>query len=230
MLWLQRHRVPSVLAAILVVFGLMLFLAVVGSIVGSSIGAFTVALPGYQAQLSALLQSSLQFIQKFVEFDISVATIAEFIDPGRAMGMAATLLGALRGVLTNTFLILFTMVFILLEVSSVQTKVMAAFGRGADSFERAGAFFAKPRSVSWNQDCRKYGHRSYCRNHDMDDRLGFSVALGHARISAQLHPNDRFDNCGGTRCLACPGTTRASGSGDDSSWFSWNQHGVRQYH
>ena len=140
MLWLQSHRIPSALAAILVVFGLMLFIAVVGSIVGTSIAAFTAALPDYQAQLNSLLQSSLQFVQKYVEFDISVATMTELIDPGRAMGMAATLLGALRGVLTNTFLILFTMVFILLEVSSVQTKVMAAFGRGADSFQRAGAF------------------------------------------------------------------------------------------
>lgn len=140
MLWLQARRVPSVLAAIAVVFGLMLFLAVVGSIVGTSIGAFTAALPGYQEQLNSLMQGSVQFVQRFVDDDISLANLMEFVDPGRAMGMAATLLNAMRGVLTNVFLIFFTMVFILLEVSSVQVKALAAFGRGPDSFHRASLF------------------------------------------------------------------------------------------
>ena len=140
MLWLQAKGVPSVLAAILVVFGLMLFLATVGSVVGSSIGEFTAALPGYQAQLDSLLRGSLEFLQRFVDDDVSIASITEFIDLGRAMGMAGTLLNALSGVLTNAFLILFTMVFILLEVSSVPTKVMAAFGRSTESFEKAGQF------------------------------------------------------------------------------------------
>ena len=140
MLWLQAHKVPSVLAAITVVFALMLFLAVLGSIVGTSIAAFTAALPSYQAQLDAIMQGLLQFMERFVDDDVSIASIGEFVDPGRAMGLAATLLNALRGVLTNTFLILFTMVFILLEASSVQTKVLAAFGRGVETFEQASVF------------------------------------------------------------------------------------------
>lgn len=140
MLWLQAHKVPAALAAITVVFVLMLFLAVVGSIVGTSIATFTAAIPSYQAQLDSIMQGLLLLIGKFVDDDISVASIGEFIDPGRAMGLAATLLNALRSVLTNTFLILFTMVFILLEASSVQVKVLAAFGQGVESFERAGLF------------------------------------------------------------------------------------------
>lgn len=140
MLWLQAHRVPSVLAAITVVLGMTLALALVASIVGTSIAAFTAAIPGYQAQLDTIMQGLLQFIARFVGDDVSVQSIADLIDPGRAMGMAATLLNALGGVLTNTFLILFTMIFILLEVSSVETKATAAFGRSPDTFVRAGAF------------------------------------------------------------------------------------------
>jgi AI-2 transport protein TqsA len=140
MLWLQAHRVPSVLAAILVVFALMLFLVVVGAVVGSSIAAFTAAIPSYQQQLDSIMQGFLQFVARFVDDNVSVASIGELIDPGRAMGLAATLLNALRGALTNTFLILFTMVFILLEASSVETKVMAAFGRKAESLQRADVF------------------------------------------------------------------------------------------
>jgi predicted PurR-regulated permease PerM len=97
-------------------------------------------MPSYQAQLDTIMQGALQFIGRFLDDDVSVASIGELINPGRAMSMAATLLNAIRGMLTNTFLILFTMVFILLEASSVETKVIAAFGRTAESFERAGLF------------------------------------------------------------------------------------------
>jgi len=140
MLWLQSHKVPSVLAALIVVLTLMMFLIVVGSIVGTSIATFTAAIPSYQAQLDAIMQGMLQFVGKFVDDDVSVVNIGELINPGRAMSMAATMLNAIRGMLTNTFLILFTMVFILLEASSVETKVLAAFGRTADSFERPRLF------------------------------------------------------------------------------------------
>jgi len=140
MLWLQSHKVPSVLAALIVVLTLMMFLIIVGSIVGTSIAAFTAAIPSYQAELDAIMQGMLQFVGKFVDDDISVVSIGELINPGRAMSMAATMLNAIRGMLTNTFLILFTMVFILLEASSVETKVLAAFGRTADSFERPRLF------------------------------------------------------------------------------------------
>jgi predicted PurR-regulated permease PerM len=140
MLWLQAHKVPSALAAIAVVLALMMFLIVIGSIVGTSLAGFTAAMPSYQAQLDTIMQGALQFIGRFLDDDVSVASIGELINPGRAMSMAATLLNAIRGMLTNTFLILFTMVFILLEASSVETKVIAAFGRTAESFERAGLF------------------------------------------------------------------------------------------
>ena len=135
MLWLQRHKVPSVLAALVIVFSMMLIIGVVGSIVGTSIGEFTAALPSYQARLEVIVAGAVALIVDLVGEDRQVPDIAELIDPGFAMGFAATILNGLRDVLTNAFLILFTMVFILLEASSVGTKVQAAFGRKAESFE-----------------------------------------------------------------------------------------------
>lgn len=139
-LWLQAKGIPSVLAALLVVIALMMILFVIGSVVGSSIAAFTAALPGYQSQLNELTRGAVEFFSRFTDFNISIESVTELINPGKAMGMAASLLNALSGVLTNTFLILFTMVFILLEASSFETKLKAAFGRGAESFEQAGVF------------------------------------------------------------------------------------------
>jgi len=140
MLWLQRRRVPTVLAALLIVIAIMLILAVVGGIVGSSIAEFTDALPTYQARLQAIVARTGAFVVHLLGENRPVPNLAELIDPGFAMGLVATILNSLQDVLTNVFLILFTMVFILLEASSMETKAQAAFGRSTDTFEGARQF------------------------------------------------------------------------------------------
>jgi len=140
MLWLQQRKVPSVVAALLIVSAMMLLLAVVGGVVGTSIADFTAALPTYQARLDSIVQGTINFIGGFLDDDRSLTDVGALIDPGWAMSQAANILNALRDVLTNTFLILFTMVFILLEASSMSVKAQAAFGRSADSFERPRLF------------------------------------------------------------------------------------------
>ena len=140
MLWLQQKKVPSIAAALLIVVTMMLILAVVGAIVGSSIGEFTAALPAYQDRLDTIVDGALQFLARISGNENSFSNLGELIDPGWAMGMAASILTALQDVLTNAFLILFTMVFILLEVSSAATKAQAAFGLSAATLDRPRAF------------------------------------------------------------------------------------------
>jgi len=135
MLWLTRHKVPSALAALLVVIAMMLIIGLVGGIVGSSIADFTAALPTYQKRLDGIVQGTLSVIAGLMGDDTSFSDLGELIDPGWAMGLAANILNGLQDVLTNAFLILFTMVFILLEVSSMRVKIQAAFGRSAETFE-----------------------------------------------------------------------------------------------
>jgi len=139
-LWLQSKRVPSFLAALLIVTAIMLMLAVVGTILGSSIAEFTAALPVYQARLDVIVDNVFQFVVKHLNGDESMESLSDMVDPGWAMGLVATILNSLKDVLTNTFLIIFTTIFMLLEVSTVGTKVQAAFGRSADSLQRPRAF------------------------------------------------------------------------------------------
>ena len=140
MLWLQGRRVPSFLAAFLIVSSIMLLLAIVGAVLGSSIAEFTAKLPEYQAQLDLIVDGVFDFVVKHLNGDKSMESVGDMIDPGWAMGLAATILNSLKDVLTNAFLIIFTMIFMLLEVSSVGTKVEAAFGRSAESMEGPRAF------------------------------------------------------------------------------------------
>ena len=140
MLWLQAHRVPSILAALLIVTMLMLILATVGAILGTSIAEFTAALPAYQARLDVIIDGVFKFIVKNFNVDESIQSMSDMIDPGFAMGLVAGLLNSLREVLTNTFLIVFTMIFILLEAGTARTKFEAAFGRSADTLENVRDF------------------------------------------------------------------------------------------
>ena len=140
MLWLQQKRVPSFLAALVIVSAIMFLMAVVGTILGSSIADFTAALPEYQARLDAIVDGLFEFVVEHMRGDQSIENLGDMIDPGWAMGLVATILNSLKDVLTNTFLIIFTMIFMLLEVSSVGTKVEAAFGRRAESLGRPKAF------------------------------------------------------------------------------------------
>jgi AI-2 transport protein TqsA len=140
MLWMQQRRVPAFVAALIIVTVIMLILTMVGTIVGRSIAEFTAAIPGYQESLDTRIAAFLDFAVQRLGFDESLESIGDMIDPGWAMGLAASILNGLKDVLTNTFLIIFTTIFILLEASSVGTKVEAAFGAGATSMERPRAF------------------------------------------------------------------------------------------
>ena len=140
MLWLQSKRVPSVIAALLIVTAIMLIIAGVGTILGTSIADFTAAVPGYQARLDVLVKGVEEFVVQNLFKDESVEGFGDMVDTGFAIGFVAGLLNALREVLTNTFLIVLTMIFILLETSSLGTKVKVAFGGSPDTLQRARVF------------------------------------------------------------------------------------------
>jgi AI-2 transport protein TqsA len=142
MLWMQRHRVPAILGALIIVSAMMLVLFLVGAIVGTSVAEFTAALPSYQQRLDVIVQGILKFVAETLNSDESLQSLSDMIDPGWAMGLAASILNGLKDVLTNIFLIFFTIIFMLLEASTVETKVEAAFGRSRHSREAPRVFLS----------------------------------------------------------------------------------------
>ena len=142
MLWMQGKRVPAILAALIIVLAIMLILFALGAILGTSVADFTAALPTYQERLDVIVQRAFDFVARTFNNDESVQDLSDMIDPGWAMGLAASILNGFKDVLTNIFLIIFTTIFILLEASSVETKVEAAFGRRTDSLEGPRIFLA----------------------------------------------------------------------------------------
>ena len=98
MLWLQTNRVPSVLAALVIVILMMVVLGIVGGILGNSIAEFTAQLPNYQARLEVIVTGVGNFVSNLLGEEQRVQNITELIDPGFAMGFAANLLTSLEGI------------------------------------------------------------------------------------------------------------------------------------
>jgi predicted PurR-regulated permease PerM len=137
---MQSRRIPAILAALIILGSILLLLTLIVTIIGTSVGDFAAALPAYQARLETVLQGLLDLISRLVDRDLSMEGLRELADPAWALRLAATLLVGAREMLTNAFLIFFTMVFILLDASSIPTKMRAAFGTATSSLGGQEAF------------------------------------------------------------------------------------------
>ncbi|MCB1858409.1 MAG: AI-2E family transporter [Gammaproteobacteria bacterium] len=120
--YLKSHRVPTAIAIILIILGIAAAGTLVGGLVGGSVDDFSAQLPTYQEKLRTL---TLGLQQWFGEWgvQISAASVSRLLDPARAMGMAAQGLSSLSGLLTNAFLILLTVVFLLFESTDLPAKL-----------------------------------------------------------------------------------------------------------
>lgn len=137
--WLARHKVPIGMAVMIVVL-LMVFS--VGSLVifvGSSLDDFYAALPGYKERLSNELIVVTDMLHH-VGISISAEKIRSYFDPSILMQVVTNALSSLGGVLTNVFVVLMTVVFILFEAADFPTKLSAAMDDASGSLKRFETF------------------------------------------------------------------------------------------
>lgn len=120
--WLQRCHLPSWLA-VTVIVAVMLGLALgIGVLVGSSLDDFLSAMPSYEVRLRDEMALILTWLQG-IGIEVSREALFEYFDPAKAMQLAGKTLTGIGSVLSNTFLILLTVVFILFEASAFPAKL-----------------------------------------------------------------------------------------------------------
>jgi AI-2 transport protein TqsA len=126
-LWLERHRVPYVVAVLLVVTGMAAVLAVIGLRLGISLNNFYADLPEYQVRLQKHVSSLQAFLaNKGIRFAESIQF--DPVTPETVRHLAASLLAGLGSVLFEIVVVLLTVTFILLEASSFPAKLRAILG------------------------------------------------------------------------------------------------------
>jgi predicted PurR-regulated permease PerM len=125
--WLRRKHVPTAIALLIVIAGIMGIGLLMGTLVGASVKDFSATVPVYQASLQEETKALLAWFET-IGIGISGQALLEYFDPGAAMRLVARTLTGLGGVLTNAFFILITVIFILLEASSFPDKLRAIMG------------------------------------------------------------------------------------------------------
>jgi len=75
-----------------------------------------------------------------MNIELNVDELLNYFDPSTAMKMVGKIFAGLGGVLANAFLIIFTVIFILLEASTFRGKAQRAFGNGTSAVEAFARF------------------------------------------------------------------------------------------
>ena len=138
-LWLERKRIPSIVAVLLVVAGMIAILLIVGAIVGASINSFYTELPVYQTRLQAQVSAFQSFLATKGIRGMDKVLLG-YINPGAVMSLTARLLAELGSALSNIVLILLTVAFILLEASRFPVKLRAVLGDPQQAFPQFTRF------------------------------------------------------------------------------------------
>ena len=124
--WLEARGLPrgaALLVVVLAVVGALLGLSIV---VGASINDFTNDLPRYTERLEGQLGALVETLRGLgVELPQDRQGTADRVNPAWVLQLAGQLFSSFGAVLTNAFLILLTVVFLLVEASSFSRKLYA---------------------------------------------------------------------------------------------------------
>ncbi len=137
--WMQRKGIPNVLAVLLVLTGIIITGSFIATFVGTSVNDFSNSISIYQERLSVKWTSLLLWLNGF-GIETSKDAMKDYFDPGKAFSVTASALTGLSGLLTNVFMILLTVVFILLEVSGFSRKLNDALNDPEKSLSHLNRF------------------------------------------------------------------------------------------
>jgi AI-2 transport protein TqsA len=117
-----------------VLIGVIIIGVAVVTLVGTSLSDFSSELPSYELRLQKETASLLDLLDR-IGISIYKQKLLEAFNPGASMKLVTSLLTGLGGLLTNSFLILLTVIFILLEASSFPAKLHAILNYPRTSLE-----------------------------------------------------------------------------------------------
>lgn len=138
-LWLERKKIPSFLSVAIVISVMIIILLMIGALVGTSLKSFSDALPFYQIRVQEQIAEFEMLLTK-VGIIITDKTLLNYINPETIMNLTTGLLSGVSSVFSSIVLVLLTVTFILLEVSSFPVKLRAVLGNPEAVFPRFAKF------------------------------------------------------------------------------------------
>jgi AI-2 transport protein TqsA len=123
--WLRRHRIPTPLALVIMLVGLTLLFAAIGGILGISIARFSGDIASYANKLNGQLDN----IQDLTgSLGVTKADLHKALSPSALTGAIGAVLGGVADFLSNLFLILVIVLFLLAEGPAMMNRLRASTG------------------------------------------------------------------------------------------------------
>lgn len=137
--FLTKNKVPPLVAILIIVTFLVVFGGLLGMIVTAAIDSFINRLPDYQQRLEAEMISLLPSLEK-LGVPVSSKQLLTHFNPSQVMDWVAKALTNLGALLTNLFLIVFIVIFLLLEEATFPLKLRQALPNAEKSLRNANQF------------------------------------------------------------------------------------------
>ncbi len=127
MSWMKRRGWPPALAVGSIFVGIILIELLMAALMGGSFHAFTQKLPEYQERLRGLADGVLTWLSG-LGVDVSHGIIRRAVDPGSVMVFANHMVSSIGQGLSHTFLLMFTVLFMLTETWELPDKLATIGG------------------------------------------------------------------------------------------------------
>lgn len=131
--WLGRRGLPTPVALVIMLVGMTLLFVVVFYVLGASITRFSTGIGTYSSELNERLQS----IQGLVDrLGLTSVNLRDVVDPGTLTRAVGVVLSGIAGFLSNLFLILMIVLFLLAEGPVLMERLQRNVGSDHPQVER----------------------------------------------------------------------------------------------
>src|SRR5215212_7028071 len=135
--WLRRHRIPTPLALIIMLVGLTVLFVGIFLIMGVSIARFSGDIASYTGKLNVQV-GNVQDLAK--SLGLSNVDIRDAVKPSALAGAIGSVLAGVADFLSNLFLILIIVLFLLAEGPAMMNRLRSSAGSDHPQVERLTVF------------------------------------------------------------------------------------------
>jgi AI-2 transport protein TqsA len=138
-LWLKGKNIPSGFAVSIVMAGMIIIIILISAQIGLSFSSFLDQLPLLQSRIREQVLELSAFLRS-KGFSGTQKLLLDYVKPEVLLKLSANLLTGMSSVLSDFILVILTMTFILLEVSSFPIKLRSVIGDPKQKFPQFTKF------------------------------------------------------------------------------------------
>ncbi|CUS48625.1 MAG: autoinducer-2 (AI-2E) family exporter [Idiomarinaceae bacterium HL-53] len=131
LIWFKARGFPTILAIAAVFIIISVFAFGLTMLIVQSVNEFSASFPEYRERITGEFGNIVELLARF-NIHISQDVLQSQLDPSRIMTFMMSMLSGLGGMMTNAFLVILIVVFILGEAANLPKKIALAFDKADD--------------------------------------------------------------------------------------------------